>query len=990
MYPEYSGPADPQLHKVYVQSCRRQGLVPRARPSRNQSVVANVVHDRNRAPAYDAHCATNDLISTSEYDNDCWDAEQEEYAADLGSGAAWMEPAYSGFGDEVSGGDWMNLPSYGDAVEGPAGSEFPGFIDNDTLWAAHVTSDQEYPPPDDAPSLSTWRNHPANLIANVTTRAQLRATQEASADNNVGVPNHATEPPPRSSVAPPPSATSHSSSPTVPDTSIAAAAASPGESGSPSVTTPPTEPTQIAAATLDGLQGVQEASSNGMPFGGDAAGSRAPGRVVNAPTPSSDPVSFSVPPTQGELPHPTAPFFRNGYTSRPTHAFHPSRLGKPAAPGGSLLPGSAQHWVTIAQLLRVADHPHILRLLRSHQSAYKPVSHPASSTMGAAPVSLVEWQSYSIPVGPEIYNLCINPVPSSRAFGRTAPSRTPASISINIDSTTATPRLYQLLRDVTSQLESDLHGQDPPPTANLTKFVFGGHLPAKLQSASVPPKHRTEKFSVSQIGTPVTALLRTHPVEQLTGMSGWDLHKRIINSKAAVFTLPKTEPSDGFSLVCPNVYDEMMQVSPDLAFMRKHNLKCLRYDGALDTSAGGTSARIIGHIPRMKMVMKHKTVDELVVHQNMYVIAGSNPLFEVILGTPALLAMGAFTDPLLSTFFYRPRWQSSADLQHIVGVPAKVALACLHPRSANEHAVTTPHILAWREKLPMSLVTNLPSEFNLASLTAASDEEECPHLVALSDDDHATDTKECDSASCVADICKLGHQPSVATSCTSSEGTITSMFCHETLYTPDYTCFTENDMADVAPHDSQQAQQPDSPVMHTPVGSAQLLHRTRYLITPEPLLRRDPSIVPELLALCQCRAAHGPCPSRPAPSPSIVRDLFGVGGPLHVRALPGGADHLPPNNDNVDHPAPSPPSSLSVQQNSSPHDSDGEPSADQSVDTVSTTPPPSTSSASSASSYAVVNMAPPIMLAIMMVIHMLWLFGLVALTFGFVLWMGRR
>jgi hypothetical protein len=434
----------------------------------------------------------------------------------------------------------------------------------------------------------------------------------------------------------------------------------------------------------------------------------------------------------------------------------------------------------------------------------------------------VEWQSYSIPVGPEVYNLCINPVPSARPVGRTTPSRTPASINIHIDSATANPRIYQLLQDVTSQLESDLHAQDSSPAAILTNCDVGGDMPATLQFATEQARCWNEELNVCQAGTPVAALLRTHHLEDLTGMSGWDLHKQMHTSKATVFTLPKTAPRDGFSLFRPSTRDVVTQVSPDLVltdsgancnvctqtFMRKHNLKCMRYTGALDTSAGGTSARIIGCIPRMKMVMKHETADELIVYQSMFVIAGCNPLFEVILGNPALLAMGAFTDPLLSTFFYRPRWQSSANLQHIVGVPVKVALACANPRSTAEQ-MPSPHIRGWRENIPMSLLAVLSTRFDNASLVENCDDEECFQVVAPSDGDNCSDDKGC---MCVVAwllllACERRRQEYVtAISRTGSVSTDTSTFSHEILNTIDYVWPPETPLVDAAAREPVHAQ----------------------------------------------------------------------------------------------------------------------------------------------------------------------------------------
>jgi hypothetical protein len=73
-------------------------------------------------------------------------------------------------------------------------------------------------------------------------------------------------------------------------------------------------------------------------------------------------------------------------------------------------------------------------------------------------------------------------------------------------------------------------------------------MPATLQSVTEQARCWNEKLSVCQTGTPVAALLRTHPLEDLTGMSGWDLHKQMHTSKATVFTLRKTAPRDGFSL----------------------------------------------------------------------------------------------------------------------------------------------------------------------------------------------------------------------------------------------------------------------------------------------------------------------------------------------------------------------------------------------------------------------------------------------------------
>jgi hypothetical protein len=46
--------------------------------------------------------------------------------------------------------------------------------------------------------------------------------------------------------------------------------------------------------------------------------------------------------------------------------------------------------------------------------------------------------------------------------------------------------------------------------------------------------------------------------------------------------------------------------------------------------------------------------------------------------------------------------------------------------------------------------------------------------------------------------------------------------------------------------------------------------------------------------------------------------------------------------------------------------------------------------ASCAPLYAPMNVMPVLLLALMMVIHMVWLFGLVALAFGVALWMGRQ
>jgi hypothetical protein len=70
MYPEYSGPSDPQLHEVYVQACRRQGLVPRAYHLHTQPAAANIIHHRHRArrlpAAHDRHCA--ERYDALEYD----------------------------------------------------------------------------------------------------------------------------------------------------------------------------------------------------------------------------------------------------------------------------------------------------------------------------------------------------------------------------------------------------------------------------------------------------------------------------------------------------------------------------------------------------------------------------------------------------------------------------------------------------------------------------------------------------------------------------------------------------------------------------------------------------------------------------------------------------------------------------------------------------------------------------------------------------------
>jgi hypothetical protein len=750
-------------------------------------------------------------------------------------------------------GGWMDqLPSCATSSGGGGESGFEEDL-GDARWAAHVTCDQDRLTAADVTSLSEGCNHPANLIATVATLAQLGATPEAApvADSGIYMPSHVAESP-------------H-------------AAAAP-----PLLTCDPT-------------------GSN-----------------------SYQPMHMASP-RCSETQHP----FRNSFLSGLRTPCHSARQNQPANLGGSLLPASAQHWVTIAQLLWVADHPHILRLLQSHESAYQPVlsTHDASTAMGAAPVSLVEWQSYSIPVGPEVYNLCINPMPSARPAGRTTPSRTPASINIHIDSATANPRIYQILKDVTSQLESDLHAQDSSPAAILTNCDVDGDMPATLQSAMEQSRCWNEKLSVCQTGTPVAALLRTHPLEDLTGMSGWDPHKQMHTSKATVFTLPKPAPRDGFSLFCLNTRDVVTQVSPDLVltdsgancnvctqtFMRKHKLKCLRYTRALDTSAGGTIARIIGCIPRMKMVMKHETTDELAVYHNMFVISGCNPLFEVILGTPALLAMGAFTDPLLSTFFYRPRWQSSANLQNIVGVPSKVALACANRRSTDEQ-MPSPHILGWRKNIPMSLLAVLSTRFDNASLVENSDDEECFQVVAPSDGDNCSDDKGCMCACCVAIACERCRQEYVtATSRTGSVSTDTSTFSHKILNTIDYVWPPETPLVDAAAREPVHAQPTGSPVMQTTPSAGH--PRAHCVITPDRLrLSSDPSILPELLDLCQCEGGEGQCPPTPLTTPRIVHDLFAVSGPPHAQVSSGGAECLPPN-PGVDS-DPSPSSSRSAERGS--------------------------------------------------------------------------
>jgi hypothetical protein len=306
MYPEYSGPSDPQLHKVYVQACRRQGLVPHAYHLYTQPAAANIIHHRHRArrlpAAHDRHCA--DWYDALEYDN-YWDAEQEDCMENYDYDNTCQladSPSYSG--------GWMvQLPSCATSSGGGGESGFEEDL-GDALWAAHVTCDQDHLTAADATSLSEGCNHPANLIATVATVAQLGATPEPApgADSGIGMPSHVTESP-------------H-------------AAAAP-----PLLTRDPT-------------------GSNSY-------------QLMRMTSPRCS-----------ETQHP----FRNSFLSG--LRTHSARHNQPANLG-SLLPASAQHWVTIAQLLRVADHPHILRLLQSHESSYQPVpSHDASTIMGAAPESV--------------------------------------------------------------------------------------------------------------------------------------------------------------------------------------------------------------------------------------------------------------------------------------------------------------------------------------------------------------------------------------------------------------------------------------------------------------------------------------------------------------------------------------------------------------------------------------------------------------------------
>jgi hypothetical protein len=933
LYPEYSGPKDPQLHQIYVEACRRQGLIPRTYQPRAKTAV-HVMHDNlGDWPAHcEPHCPS---LAYEDWFDGCSGVEQ-----------AAMEES-SNFSRDITDAAGGDVPGERMALVEDAMDEGGDDRGGDQFHAVHVTSNAAESSCGDNFCCDTncqpAFDVPANLIANVMTRAQLRLAHEAVAQHEDGevdaddaamppaagqahdgddasvAADHSMEVPDGSVSLP------HASTPTVPDSNDDDGTPPYSEAFSVPVVAPLAE---NAAGGEPDVEGPADVPA--VPNHPAASGPRpsAPGGPVSFTAAPPGEATAYVPPQSrnpGRIPNPPLP-----RANRAATLMNPN----PPTPSQPM-----QYWVTIAQLLRVADHPHILRFLRHNRYAYQSVQSASTQARGAAPVSVVEWQDHSIPVGPEIYNLCLHPVPAVRPFVRTAPTRMPASISIHIDPATATPRMYQLLRDLATLLENPapdaaLRPDPNAPAAHATQFVSSGFMKAAGVASAYSTLFQAIEPAIPK-KTPVSSLLRTQPVEELVGMTGWNLHEKLRQSKAAVFTLPRASPDLGFSMMCRHSGGGVTHISPDVvltdsgancnvctqAFLRKHQLKYMAYEGALDTSAGGTSAQIVGYIPQLKMVLKHGSEDELMVCQNMYVIAGSNPLFEVIVGTPALLAMGAFTDPLLATFFYRPRWQSAADLQHIVGIPARVALVCSKHRSKAPHITNCVHIPAWRGATPAALVTSFPTSLHLPGLIDGAAEQ---HPVPASDDDGQS---ECSHRGSSLSNCSDG----CVHAATAPSGDTDLLFCHEILQASYRPC--------MAPSATLQ------PSFNT---------------------------------------------ARVPPSPSIVRDLFGAGGPLHSPAEPNTPFYAPSLHASAGYGRSSSPNSHDARGSARDIDHGGQELGSQGTDS-SSQQSHSIQSAQAQTTWNGSSSSLPVLLAaVLMVIHMLWVLCLSALTFGFALWMARK
>lgn len=907
MFPDYCGPADPELHKLYIQSCRRQGVVPRPyqAPVRKSALNANILYDTT-------HCKPTlctDKHTTADFQGNvaagqrvgkkltpsspveglvegqdepqpatfCKDdyteqgelhdsKPEDDHSQDEGSDAdmpplmressVWLQPANAAFFMDMSG--RCHIP--------------PAALVSQVGSATEVVSST-----DGAQATSAEPPHPANMIACVMTRSrarQLHAVQPGSqvpetvtdADNTGSSGSNDDRP---------------LNSPTYRDaglniedfTTVRARVTTDPATNKPDVPMAylPTAPSPDRSHTPDEQDPMeQETTTEGQdqqPPAGE------PLAVGHEPHKAANPVPFSNitgKPLHARSPRAYSRARRRGHARAQMHSHVdtlPTNMTSTSPSDAAIISPQSDHQLTLRELFDACHDKHVMQFVCNTECAYQPRS-TQSGTPAVVPADIVRWQACTIPVPHNIYQLCKKP------HLHIAERASSAQITLSLDMDRADFATCALLRDLLTHL-AEFRRSSREPAALMTNF----------QSASRVP--------------------------------GMMLREQLQKMQPCMFTLPPTtHPSEGYSIIAPTQHGTTVQLRPPRvladsgancnviteSYFRKHNLQGSAFEGKLDTSAEqGVRAEIIGTVI-VDMVLKQGTPDQLVSKQLMYVIAGENHIYDIILGTPALLDMGAYVDPPLSQFVYRPKWATVGNLQCTASIPAQVAMVS---EAVSTYAPLNPapkqpsRILQWREPMPAILCTQLPNQTETAMQVTSTPDEEHDSNSGNSDTRSEHDTipdmgapEEADSQDNIED--GTDQQCRGPAHAFDDHHNSTP---HATLPAPDLNCYES-----LSPYH----------------GGVVLRRVPRFhyngssLPSPREIQRTSTvTAVPSMLTITQ------PCTSNPNTellgTPNIVRDLFGArdislanhpapGQGYHIGAPPSAAynddhDSEPPPGD---------------------------------------------------------------------------------------------